>query len=59
VYRRPVDGSYTISGRGFGHGIGMSQYGAHGAGLAGLTHGQILSYYYSGTRLDTLTFGPG
>lgn len=58
VYRRPVDGSYTISGRGFGHGIGMSQYGAHGAGLAGLTHGQILAYYYPGTRLDTLTFGP-
>lgn len=55
VFRRPVDGSYTISGRGFGHGIGMSQYGAHGAGLAGLTHGQILSYYYPGTRLDTLT----
>ncbi|WP_298889872.1 cell wall-binding repeat-containing protein [uncultured Serinicoccus sp.] len=58
VYRRPVDGSYTISGRGFGHGIGMSQYGAHGAGLAGLSHTQILSYYYPGTRLDTLTFGP-
>ncbi|WP_298751934.1 cell wall-binding repeat-containing protein [uncultured Serinicoccus sp.] len=58
VYRRPVDGSYTISGRGFGHGIGMSQYGAHGAGLAGLTHAQILAYYYPGTRLDTLTFGP-
>lgn len=58
VYRRPVDGAYTISGRGFGHGIGMSQYGAHGAGLAGLGHGQILGYYYPGTRLDTLTFGP-
>lgn len=58
VYRRPVDGSYTLSGRGFGHGIGMSQYGAHGAGLAGLTHAQILAYYYPGTRLDTLSFGP-
>lgn len=58
VYRRPVDGAYTISGRGFGHGIGMSQYGAHGAGLAGLTHAQILAYYYPGTRLDTLSFGP-
>ncbi|WP_130011156.1 cell wall-binding repeat-containing protein [Serinicoccus sediminis] len=57
VYRRPVDGSYTVSGRGFGHGIGMSQYGAHGAGLAGLTHAQILGYYYPGTRLDTHSLG--
>lgn len=57
VFRRPVDGSYTVSGRGFGHGIGMSQYGAHGAGLAGLTHGQILSYYYPGTTLETRTLG--
>lgn len=55
VYRRPVDGSYSLSGRGFGHGIGMSQYGAHGAGLAGLTHAQILGYYYPGTTLETRT----
>ncbi|MGB7450237.1 MAG: cell wall-binding repeat-containing protein [Ornithinimicrobium sp.] len=58
VYRRPKDGSYTIDGRGFGHGIGMSQYGAHGAGLAGQTHEQILDYYYPGTSLETRSFDP-
>lgn len=50
VYPRPADGTYDITGGGFGHGIGMSQYGAHGAALAGLTHGQILDFYYPGTQ---------
>lgn len=58
VYPRPADGSYDITGRGFGHGIGMSQYAADGAGKAGLTHPQILAYSYPGTRLDTRTFNP-
>ncbi|MDV3222924.1 cell wall-binding repeat-containing protein, partial [Intrasporangium sp.] len=50
VYPRPSDGSYDITGGGFGHGIGMSQYGAHGAALEGLTYGQILDFYYPGTQ---------
>ncbi|GAA6524340.1 cell wall-binding repeat-containing protein [Intrasporangium sp. DVR] len=49
VYPRPSDGTYDITGGGFGHGIGMSQYGAHGAALAGLTYGEILEFYYPGT----------
>ncbi|MGB3184246.1 MAG: cell wall-binding repeat-containing protein [Ornithinimicrobium sp.] len=53
VYPRPADGSYDITGGGFGHGIGMSQYGADGAGRQGLDHREILSFYYPGTRLDT------
>jgi stage II sporulation protein D len=39
----------TITGRGFGHGRGMSQYGAQGAALAGKSVGQILDFYYPGT----------
>lgn len=57
AYPRPADGVYTVTGGGFGHGIGMSQYGAHGAGLAGLTHAQILAFYYPGTVLETRSTG--
>ena len=62
VYLRPADGVYDITGGGFGHGIGMSQYGAQGAALKGLTYNQILSFYYPGTALvaqapDTIKVG--
>ncbi|NIK62229.1 SpoIID/LytB domain-containing protein [Kribbella shirazensis] len=39
----------TITGRGFGHGRGLSQYGAQGAALAGKSARQILDFYYPGT----------
>ncbi|HEY1517324.1 MAG TPA: SpoIID/LytB domain-containing protein [Solirubrobacteraceae bacterium] len=42
-----------ISGGGYGHGIGMSQYGAYGYALHGWTYQQILSHYYTGTALGT------
>src|SRR5262249_61497775 len=42
---------FVISGRGWGHGVGMSQYGAYGQALAGRTYDQILGYYYSGTTI--------
>lgn len=51
VYPRPADGVYDITGGGYGHGVGMSQYGAQGAALKGLTHDQILAFYYPGTQL--------
>lgn len=53
VYPRPANGIWPVTGGGFGHGVGMSQYGAHGAGLQGLTHQQILAFYYPGTDLQT------
>lgn len=40
-----------VSGRGWGHGVGMSQYGAYGMANAGHTHDEILAHYYSGTEL--------
>ena len=52
VYSRPAGGSYSVSGRGYGHGYGMSQYGAYGAALKGLTSEQILDFYYPGTSLE-------
>lgn len=45
----------TLVGRGFGHGIGMSQYGARGRATAGQTYQQIVSAYYPGTTLGNRT----
>ena len=42
---------FVVSGRGYGHGVGMSQYGAYGQALAGRTYDQILAYYYTGTQI--------
>jgi SpoIID/LytB domain protein len=42
---------WTVRGAGFGHGVGMSQYGAYGFAQNGRTHAQILGHYYRGTTL--------
>src|SRR3954452_10106403 len=41
--------SWTIKGAGWGHGIGMSQYGAYGQAAIGRNYQQILEHYYTGT----------
>jgi SpoIID/LytB domain protein len=48
-YPAPADGVFTLRGRGYGHGVGMSQYGARNAANRGLTGSQILAFYYPGT----------
>jgi len=40
---------------GYGHGVGMSQYGADGMAKAGYAHVDILKHYYQGVSLSTLT----
>lgn len=45
---------FTITGTGYGHGIGLSQYGAQGAALAGKTYDWILKHYFQGTTLGTV-----
>ena len=42
---------FLVSGRGYGHGVGMSQYGAYGQALAGRSYDRILAHYYTGTEL--------
>ena len=42
---------FLIDGRGWGHGIGMSQYGARGYARAGWGYDRILAHYYPGTEL--------
>jgi len=41
----------TFYGRGYGHGVGMSQYGARGRALAGQLAPEILAHYYAGTTI--------
>jgi hypothetical protein len=47
----PIPGVFTIDGRGLGHGVGMSQYGAKGMAENGFTAEQIIEHYYPGTTL--------
>jgi SpoIID/LytB domain protein len=56
--------SITLVGHGFGHGIGMSQWGSLGyavgadAGAGNFTYSQILTHYYGNTSLQTLGTAP-
>jgi stage II sporulation protein D len=43
--------TFVIKGRGWGHGVGLSQYGAYGLARAGTGFDQILAHYYPGTTL--------
>ncbi len=45
---------FYITGAGFGHGIGMSQYGAAGYALHGYTYQQILQHYFSSTTIGAV-----
>jgi stage II sporulation protein D len=46
---------FTVRGAGFGHGVGMSQYGAMGYATHGWDYQRILAHYYSGTAIGVLT----
>lgn len=45
------DDKVVINTKGYGHGVGMSQYGAEGMALEGYTYDEILKYYYSGVEI--------
>lgn len=47
------DGNFTFSVRGYGHGIGMSQYGAQFMALQGSTYTDILMWYYTDCTIGT------
>jgi stage II sporulation protein D len=40
-----------LEGKGYGHGVGMSQWGAYFMALEGYSHGDILRHYYHGVEL--------
>ena len=52
VYKLPP--RFIFWGRGFGHGVGMSQWGAQGMALGGANYEQILKHYYQGIALTNI-----
>lgn len=55
VYELPA--TFVFTGKGFGHGVGMSQWGAQGMALGGSSYQQILAHYYIGTGLTAVGGG--
>ncbi|MEM8603273.1 MAG: SpoIID/LytB domain-containing protein [Cyanobacteria bacterium P01_H01_bin.121] len=49
-----VPSGFVISGRGFGHGLGMSQWGAYGLAARGYNYQQILGHYYRQIALSQI-----
>jgi len=52
LYQLPA--RFDFVGRGFGHSVGMSQWGAQGMALGGANYEQILKHYYTGIELTTV-----
>lgn len=53
--RFTMTGDLTLRGEGWGHGVGMSQYGARALALQGYGYAQILGFYYPETTLQRVT----
>jgi stage II sporulation protein D len=51
---RQQDGKFVLEGLGFGHGLGMSQWGAYNLARQGANHLQILGHYYRGVALTPI-----
>lgn len=49
-----ADGNFSITCYGYGHGCGLSQYGAWGYAANGWTYDQILAHYFPGTTLSAV-----
>jgi stage II sporulation protein D len=50
--------SWVVRGGGFGHGVGLSAYGAYGYGLHGYGYRQILDHYFRHIQITTLKRAP-
>ena len=44
--------SVTVAGKGFGHGIGLSQWGAKGMAERGKSYDHILTHFYQGIQVN-------
>ena len=51
----PESGVFTVRTVGYGHGVGLSQYGAEAMAEVGFTYDEILSHYYTGAVLAALS----
>ena len=50
--------TWVVNGGGFGHGVGLSAYGAYGYGLHGYGYKQILHHYFRQIQITTLKRAP-
>jgi stage II sporulation protein D len=50
-----VDGEFQVTGRGFGHGLGLSQWGAYFLAKQGVRYQQILDHYYKNSALSRIS----
>jgi len=50
----PTPQGFLFTGRGYGHGVGMSQWGAFNLAQQGMTYLNILAHYYSGVAIENL-----
>ena len=48
-----ADGVFRFDVRGYGHRVGMSQYGANAIARLGFDYQTILRYYYRGAKIET------
>ena len=46
-----ISDTFIFEGRGWGHGVGLSQWGTKGMAEAGYTYKQILEHYFPGTEV--------
>jgi len=46
--------AYVFDGRGFGHGVGLSQWGAHTMAKRGKTYREILRFYYTDVEIESV-----
>ncbi|HZK33782.1 MAG TPA: SpoIID/LytB domain-containing protein [Bacillota bacterium] len=56
-FKRDYEGNILdirVAGGGYGHGVGMSQYGAYGLTLVGRNFSEIIGHYYPGSRLENI-----
>lgn len=49
-----INGSFVFNGRGSGHGVGLSQWGAKGMAENGYSYTEILEHFYPGTRIERI-----
>ena len=49
---RVEDGQVQMSGKGYGHGVGMSQWGAYAMAKEGRTAEEIVTHYFNGVSID-------
>jgi stage II sporulation protein D len=50
-----LDGSWQVHGKGWGHGVGLCQWGMKNLAEKNMSYGQILRFYYHGVEVDDWT----